>query len=135
MALWASKPSPLGRYERILQAARTVFDRLAYHGATIELIADAAGLSNGAVYYNFDNKEQLFVALLEQWRAQLIHDVESALGQVPQADLQSTLRSLMETIGPSREWRLCCWSSPRTRRATRRSERASSPGDASSRPP
>ena len=42
---------------RILQAARKVFAQHGYHGATIGEIADEAGLSNGAVYYNFANKE------------------------------------------------------------------------------
>jgi AcrR family transcriptional regulator len=96
---------------RILQAARKVFARLGYHGATIEAIADEAGLSNGAVYYNFENKEDLFLALLEDWRAEMIRDVESALAAVDdrapgQAQLRAAMRSLAETVSPSREWRL-----------------------------
>jgi AcrR family transcriptional regulator len=96
---------------RILQAARKVFARLGYHGATIEEIAAEAGLSNGAVYYNFQNKEDLFLALLEDWRAELIRDVESALAAVGdrapgQARLRDAIRSLAETVSPSREWRL-----------------------------
>src|SRR5437667_7411753 len=64
---------------RILQAARTVFAQRGYHGATIEEIAGEAGLSNGAVYYNFASKEDLFFALLDDWRAELLTDLGSAL--------------------------------------------------------
>jgi len=42
-----------------------VFAARGYHGASIDLIAAEAGLSKGAVYWNFDTKEELFVGLLE----------------------------------------------------------------------
>jgi len=95
---------------RILQAARKVFGRRGYHGATIEEIADEAGLSNGAVYYNFENKEDLFLALLDEWRAELVHNVESTFStgtsDAPQEQLQNELRQIVQTFSPSREWRL-----------------------------
>jgi len=52
--------------ERLLNAARTVFARGGYHGATVELIASEAGFSTGALYSNFDGKEDLFLALMER---------------------------------------------------------------------
>jgi AcrR family transcriptional regulator len=97
---------------RILQAARKVFGRRGYHGATIEEIADESGLSNGAVYYNFANKEDLFFALLETWRAELISDVERAFSRAehrggdPEAQLRDEVREILRTLGPSRDWQL-----------------------------
>jgi AcrR family transcriptional regulator len=52
--------------DRLLEAARTVFAERGYHGATIQAIVDESGLSNGALYYNFRNKEELFLALLDR---------------------------------------------------------------------
>ena len=52
--------------ERLLDAARTVFARGGYHGATVEQIASEAGFSTGALYSNFDGKEDLFLALMER---------------------------------------------------------------------
>jgi AcrR family transcriptional regulator len=52
--------------QRLLEAAQTVFSERGYHGATIEEIVDESGLSNGALYYNFRNKEDLFLALFDQ---------------------------------------------------------------------
>lgn len=52
--------------QRLLDAALKVFSDRGYHGATIEEIAAESGLSNGALYYNFRNKEDLFLALFDQ---------------------------------------------------------------------
>jgi AcrR family transcriptional regulator len=52
--------------ERLLDAARTVFAGSGYHGASVELIASEAGFSTGALYSNFDGKEDLFLALMER---------------------------------------------------------------------
>ena len=51
---------------RLLSAARTVFARNGYHGATVEQVASEAGFSTGALYSNFDGKEDLFLALMER---------------------------------------------------------------------
>jgi AcrR family transcriptional regulator len=52
--------------ERLLRAARTVFARAGYHGASVEEIASEAGFSTGALYSNFDGKADLFLALMER---------------------------------------------------------------------
>src|SRR3990170_6936691 len=50
----------------VLAAARPVFARRGLRGASLEEIAEEAGVSRGAVYYNFDDKEHLFLALLRE---------------------------------------------------------------------
>jgi AcrR family transcriptional regulator len=95
---------------RILLAARKVFARHGYHGATIGEIAGEAGLSNGAVYYNFASKEDLFLALLDEWRAELIQDAGKAAGRPgsaePEHSFQDEMRQVVETLRRGREWRL-----------------------------
>ena len=49
----------------LLAAARTVFLKRGYHGASVEQIADEAGFSTGVVYSQFGGKADLFLALLE----------------------------------------------------------------------
>jgi AcrR family transcriptional regulator len=51
--------------EHLLVAAAQVFAERGFHGATLDAVAAAAGFSKGAVYSNFKNKEDLFLALLE----------------------------------------------------------------------
>jgi AcrR family transcriptional regulator len=52
--------------ERLLMAARTVFARSGFHGASVEEIASEAGFSTGALYSNFDGKEDLFLVVMER---------------------------------------------------------------------
>jgi AcrR family transcriptional regulator len=51
--------------EYLLRAAGQVFAERGYHAASIDEIAAAAGYTKGAVYSNFKNKEELFLALIE----------------------------------------------------------------------
>jgi AcrR family transcriptional regulator len=50
---------------RILDAALRVFLRDGFHGASLDDIAEEAGYTKGAVYSNFDGKDDLFLALLD----------------------------------------------------------------------
>jgi AcrR family transcriptional regulator len=49
---------------KLLKAAGAVFAGRGYHAATLDEIASRAGVSKGALYYNFASKEDLFLALL-----------------------------------------------------------------------
>jgi AcrR family transcriptional regulator len=51
--------------QRLLTAAASVFRRRGYKGATVEAIADEAGYTVGAVYSNFDGKDDLLLELLD----------------------------------------------------------------------
>jgi len=51
--------------EYLLRAASQVFAERGFHEATLDEVAAAAGYTKGAVYSNFKNKEDLFLALLE----------------------------------------------------------------------
>ncbi len=52
--------------ERLLAAARSAFASSGFHGASVEEIASSAGFSTGALYSNFDGKEDLFLVLMER---------------------------------------------------------------------
>jgi AcrR family transcriptional regulator len=52
--------------ERLLRAARSVFARSGFHGASVDEIAAEAGFSTGALYSNFTGKEDLFLVLMER---------------------------------------------------------------------
>jgi AcrR family transcriptional regulator len=54
----------------LLAAAARVFARRGYDAATVADVAAEAGYSHGAVYSNFAGKEDLFLALYEDWVAQ-----------------------------------------------------------------
>ncbi|HSK24019.1 MAG TPA: helix-turn-helix domain-containing protein [Egicoccus sp.] len=50
----------------LLDAAARVFAERGYHAASVDLVAEAAGYTKGAVYSNFDSKEELFLELLDR---------------------------------------------------------------------
>jgi AcrR family transcriptional regulator len=50
--------------DHLLAAAAQVFAQRGYHGATLDDVATAAGFTKGAVYSNFEGKEDLFLELI-----------------------------------------------------------------------
>jgi AcrR family transcriptional regulator len=51
------------RRHEILAAARGCFARFGYEGATVRRLEDATGLSRGAIFHHFRDKDALFLAL------------------------------------------------------------------------
>jgi AcrR family transcriptional regulator len=97
--------------ERILAAARSVFGNRGYQAATIEEIAEESGLSNGAIYYNFKSKEELFLALLDERMEERLEHIRRTLSSQGEADgirgaLLEEARDATRTLKASREWRL-----------------------------
>jgi AcrR family transcriptional regulator len=74
--LTRSERQALTRAELLAAAAR-VFARRGYDGASVADVAEEAGYSHGAVYSNFDGKEDLFLALYEQWVARRVAEIET----------------------------------------------------------
>ena len=66
------------RRDTILDAARTVFFKKGYLGATIRDIAFEAALSPGLIYHYFDNKDDIYGAICEEAFKILIKKVEEA---------------------------------------------------------
>jgi AcrR family transcriptional regulator len=54
------------RRSQILRAARAVFIEKGFLAARVEDVADRAGLSKGAVYFYFESKRELFMALVQE---------------------------------------------------------------------
>jgi len=62
----------------MLDAARTVFDKLGIEGASVREIAKQAGYTPGAIYSYFDNKEAIYGALLAESLERLNAAVDAA---------------------------------------------------------
>jgi AcrR family transcriptional regulator len=82
--------------ERLLAAARSVFARSGFHGASVEEVASEAGFSTGALYSNFDGKEDLFLVLMER-------EIEEHAREI--SDAVSARASMAErATGGARQW-------------------------------
>lgn len=59
----AGRKKTLETRDRILDAAEDVFNESGYSNTTLNEIAEAAGVTRGAIYWHFKNKEDLFQAM------------------------------------------------------------------------
>jgi AcrR family transcriptional regulator len=60
-----TRPTRDATCEKLFEAAATVFEEQGIGGASIEVIAAAAGFTRGAFYSNFKSKDELIIAMLE----------------------------------------------------------------------
>src|SRR3954471_16466628 len=70
------------REQDMLRVAERAFAGLGYHGASVDAIAEGAGISKPMVYAYFDSKEGLYRAVMHRARERLLH----ILGAVADAD-------------------------------------------------
>lgn len=69
--------------ERIIEAAAAEFARVGYEKARMEDLVRATGLTRGAVYFHFDGKESLAVAVLTEKHRQWLEAVRGRIEEAP----------------------------------------------------
>ena len=91
---------------RILDSARRLFVARGFNRVTIEDIAIKAGFTRGAVYSNFANKVEIFVALIDaRFEDQLDRAVEDLSAELDGSQRVAALaRWLAAEASRSREW-------------------------------
>jgi AcrR family transcriptional regulator len=90
----------------LIEAAADVFARRGFHAASLEEIAETAGFTRGAIYKNFENKEELFFAVIERRIDAQLKRFGDVIGEDRTAATDPVrLAALWEEILPSeREW-------------------------------
>ena len=78
--------------EELLAASARVFASRGFHATSLEAIAEEAGFSRGAVYYNFADKEELFLEILDRRCAERAQDLREAFVDVDDDDVEATSR-------------------------------------------
>ncbi|GMQ92890.1 MAG: TetR/AcrR family transcriptional regulator [Acidimicrobiia bacterium] len=61
-----TKPTAANRREQLLEAAAACFSREGYDAASMRAIADEAGMRTASIYYHFNGKDDLLVAVHEE---------------------------------------------------------------------
>jgi AcrR family transcriptional regulator len=88
------------RRREILAGARTCFARHGYEGATVRRLEDEIGLSRGAIFHHFRDKESLFLAVAEDDAAAMVATVaEHGLVQVMRDLLGRAAEPAVEATG------------------------------------
>lgn len=71
--------APRSAPDALLAAAFDVFSTRGYRAARLEEVADAAGLTKGAIYYHFEGKEDLLRQAVQRRHRALFEEMRSAL--------------------------------------------------------
>lgn len=92
-----SHTNPAHSREVILSAAERLFVERGYRGISMREIADEVGVTKAALYYHFRDKEQLFVALLDNVLDELAALVEQcrSANDSHRAQIQAVMRQVM----------------------------------------
>ena len=87
----ASNPrlSATARREQILDVALEVFGRAGFHGASMNDVADAAGVTKPVLYQHFESKRELYRALLEEVGNRLLSAIAKATADAPDGRSQT----------------------------------------------
>jgi TetR/AcrR family transcriptional regulator len=83
-------PAPINAEDKILDAAEFVFGHFGLRGATTALIAKKAGIAKPQIYYYFEDKEDLYCAILERAMKKWARDIDAIDSN---NDLRTVLRS------------------------------------------
>src|ERR1700756_1734785 len=89
--------------ERLLVAARQVFARHGFGGASVDMIAEEAGYSKGAIYSNFDTKEAILFELLERYGEEQMADFR-AIMQLDPGATRDPYNQRLDTMNPDLNW-------------------------------
>jgi AcrR family transcriptional regulator len=74
---------------RVLDGARQAFAAHGYEGATVKVLEETIGLSRGAIFHHFPDKDALFLALAQE-------DAEEIASVVDDAGLVEAMRLLKD---------------------------------------
>jgi AcrR family transcriptional regulator len=97
----AEPRSPRGKETRaaLIAAARRVFERDGFIEARIVDIAAEAGVATGSFYTYFDGKEEIFTAVMEGVKEEMLHPVlaEGEIEDDPAATIRAANRAYLES--------------------------------------
>src|SRR4051795_13411630 len=74
---------------RVLDGARRAFAEHGYEGATVRLLEEQIGMSRGAIFHHFPDKDALFLALAEE-------DADEVAAVVDEGGLVEAMRRLRD---------------------------------------
>lgn len=87
--------------KRILDAAIKVFSNKGYHETKVDDIVEVADTSKGSIYFYFPSKQQIFLALVDEFAGLLQQRMLKAIAQ--ESDrvqrLDAALQTCLETFG------------------------------------
>lgn len=92
--------------QRIMDAALNVFANKGFHDTRMDDIVDQAGSSKGAVYFHFPGKEQLFLALIDEFAQLLEERLTESIAAEPRGirRVEAALQTGLSVFGEYRQF-------------------------------
>jgi AcrR family transcriptional regulator len=92
--------------ERLMRSAASVAARRGLERASLDEVAEEAGFTKGAVYANFESKEALFLAILDQRFADRLAELDAVLasGDAPDAQARQAAADFVRALDSAPEW-------------------------------
>ena len=123
---------------RLIEAAESLFIRKGFDDTSVEDISETAGYSRGAFYSNFDDKEQVFLAVIDRRRPKALDDIFQQVSGTRGADRRGSgvvlesmaaqgLHRPADGIQPKGDERSLRTKAPRRTAAVRNSKRTPLP--------
>ncbi|SDS81418.1 DNA-binding transcriptional regulator, AcrR family [Brevibacterium siliguriense] len=93
------------RRDQLVGVARSVFATRGYRTTSMDMIAEAAGVSKPVLYQHFDSKQDLYLALIDSSAAHLDSRLAEALGSTtdPHEQVHATYRAYFDFVVSHRE--------------------------------
>jgi TetR/AcrR family transcriptional regulator, transcriptional repressor of aconitase len=89
----------------LMSVGRQHFLRFGLGGAVAEKIAEDAGFSRGALYSNFDGKEELFLAVIREEQARHANDFHSIIKEEPSGQMRlKRIRDALANLVTDPDW-------------------------------
>jgi len=90
----------------LLRSASRLICRRGMQGASIDAIAADAGYTKGAFYANFQSKQDLFLAMLDQKFATALADLQAAMpgAGIPEAEAHNAAERFLAYANSDPEW-------------------------------
>lgn len=82
--------------EVLIRVARELFTARGYAGTATEDIVERAGMTRGALYHQYEDKRDLFLAVFEQLEAEIVTRIQTAALSAP--DPRAALRAAYNAV-------------------------------------
>lgn len=84
--------------KKIISAAIDCFEEKGFENTVIEDICEKAGITKGGFYHHFENKQDLFLKILDAWIKEV--SAKADLKELQSGDIYQTILNIPRKLGP-----------------------------------
>jgi AcrR family transcriptional regulator len=99
-------PRQDNRRAQLLDAAARLFSERGFHATSMRDIAKAVGMLSGSIYYHFESKEEMLLAVYEEGERRIADEVDAAVANTtePWARLEAACAAHLRALITHRDY-------------------------------